>query len=515
MNTLHFHSIYDWLNDRLDAIVAKEARQMVRSRFVVSAQSILLSLLVLALGFGIVNHDTLAPDRAFGRNMLVCFQIMLHAVCVLCVPLYVGCRLAFERADANADLLFSTTLKPQTMVLGKLVSGALAGLMAISVCAPFMALSYFLRGVSVQMIAFALAYDMVVLLAATQTAIFIASLPLNRLAKALAGAACLVPALVSFRLYRGAFTGGGMVSAHFYNPQNMLMMLGGSLILLAAGGLFFVMSSAMLAPASANRAIATRIYVTACWIVTGLAVGLFNVDNARGVILLDLSWVAAWGGIWCVAILVAGGERDSLGPRMRSQIAAHGGGHWWVLMFSSGAAGGFFWALGMLVLTLALGALAAHRITAWSSRPGDGAALHVLMGRVAVADAMMLGYVLLAGCVRRRFFPNAIGFGHAILTALVLMAFAVLLPALAGFAMGESGSHKLFWAAFPLSPFYEFFIRMNIYSNAPLLVPACVASVLLPAGLACSWSWLGSQVNAFYAVPAQTPGRFSQKGVSL
>ncbi|MEZ6193493.1 MAG: hypothetical protein R3C45_19660 [Phycisphaerales bacterium] len=47
---------------------------------------------------------------------------MLLTTCLLFVPLYVGRRLAVERSGVTSDLLFVSTIRPSSIVWGKLLA---------------------------------------------------------------------------------------------------------------------------------------------------------------------------------------------------------------------------------------------------------------------------------------------------------------------------------------------------------------------------------------------------------
>ena len=141
----------------------------MRSRFVVAVQFLLMAVLLTALASCCsTSHEGVSWTATLGRSVFTAFQTVLYGVCILLVPLYAGMRLSAERSAANVDLLFSTTIKPWSVVLGKLSSGLMVGVLALSACAPFMVLSYFLRGVDVATLFFAIVMDLLALVTAVQ-----------------------------------------------------------------------------------------------------------------------------------------------------------------------------------------------------------------------------------------------------------------------------------------------------------------------------------------------------------
>lgn len=161
-------------DDRLNPFVVKEARQLVRSRAVVGGLHLLLGsfLVLMAWRTASVHED----GRHAGEVAFSIFQAGLALVCVYGIPLYVGVRMAAERTSMEGmDLLRGTTMDPSAVVLGKWFSGLLLGLLAVSAAAPFIALCYFLRGVSLAMLFQSLWMDGLLLAVGTQFALLIGS----------------------------------------------------------------------------------------------------------------------------------------------------------------------------------------------------------------------------------------------------------------------------------------------------------------------------------------------------
>jgi len=495
-----FSSVLDFIDDHLGAIVVKEARQAVRSRFVVTVQFLFLAVLVVTLGWVLLNQSSDAFDRELGREVFMTFQGMLYGVCVLLVPLYAGMRLSGERNAANVDLLFSTTLRPWSVVMGKLASGLMVGVLAASACAPFMVLCYFLRGVDVATMAAAIVMDLLALVVAVQVALFIAVLPVGGVIKAIAALGYLVFALASFNLNAiliglGRW-GGGTMLLSARNPAIGVFIT----VTMAAAvfGLLFLLTTAILSPPSANRALPVRAYLSGVWLFSAVVALTLNIGLN---IPTFKAWAVGWSVLLAVATLVGGSERAAMGPRLKAQLSKEWGIRGKLnagaFMLYSGSAGGLFWAACMAFMTLLFSLASTYVLDFMFHRPPTaGAEVRDMVLRLAVANGMVLGYVLVAGCLNRRLFGAAARQGHTGAMALGLMLLGVLVPLLGSFMMKGTRDFSGVCVAFPFTPLIE----MNdgeLRHSGDFMMSACLAIILMVVGLAFALPWLLEQAQAF------------------
>lgn len=176
MNAADLQAFVKRADDFLNPFVVKEARQAVRSRAVAWGLHAVLIVLAVILTLGMSGLSD-NGGRGHGVETFVACQALLVLVCVYCIPLYVGVRMACETtSQTGMDLLRGLMVSPARMALGKWYSGMLVGLLAMSAFAPFLTMCYFLRGVSMVMVAAALWVGMLQLAVATQVAVLIGSL---------------------------------------------------------------------------------------------------------------------------------------------------------------------------------------------------------------------------------------------------------------------------------------------------------------------------------------------------
>ena len=349
-----FSKLDDWLNP----IVVKELRQAVRSRGVVAALLLFLLLQLVIIGIYVLNYDARTRGGVEvlegGRQLFQVIQGIMLGTCLL-IPAYAGIRLGAERSDTNVDLLFISTLRPRSIVSGKLFSAVVLALLVFSACTPFMTFTYLLRGLDIPTILVVLMIDFMVVLWAIQAAIFLAVIPVPlavRFLFLLWGLGSLI-GLLTWTLERTSALlrfglGLAMDSWEFW-----AIWLTAGLFLLASAGLLFVWSVAILSPPSANRSLRVRLYLLGLWLVTGVA-ALWACSVVAYAGLFEV-WLMVTGLLFALQVVISINERDSWGPRVARSIPRR----WWLrlpaFLVYSGSAGGIAFALLMFALTFAVG----------------------------------------------------------------------------------------------------------------------------------------------------------------
>jgi hypothetical protein len=337
-------------SDRINPIVVKELRQAVQSRFVIAAMLTLLSVQLAAIGIYILASGASLFGFYAGQQSFMLLFGVLQAIGVIFVPLYTGARLAAERSDTNVDLLFITTIKPRSVIAGKMFAAMTLTALIYSACMPFMAFTYFLRGIDLPSIFISLGVGFVTVVACAQLAVFVACMPIGRAFKVIFG---LVAMTVFGVIYFGTMAGvnvivhRGVFGRDFWGIMTTI-----GLVICFLVGLFFVMSVAQIMPAASNRALPVRLFITAAWLLAGAAAGAGSVTiNDDWPMVL---WLVAFEIVFALALFAAVSERDRPGRRVTRSIPKSLLGRAQAFFFFSGAASGVAWASVMIVLTLAV-----------------------------------------------------------------------------------------------------------------------------------------------------------------
>jgi hypothetical protein len=240
--------------------------------------------------------------------------------------------------------LFIGALSPRAILSGKVAAALILAVLIFSACAPFMAFTYFLRGIDLATIFFVLGLDFLVVMVMVMLALFLAIVPANRLFKVLLGLVGLFFGLVVYvYTLAGSYTllAGGMMPS-LDSPDFQVVCLVLLLETLGVGLFLFVCSVGLLSPLSANRSLPLRVGVTLFWLGSGvLLTGCATWIDSDWPILV---WIWSMSSVLCLCLLIAVNEREQWAPRVARTIPRR----WWLrplaFLFFSGAAGGVVWA---------------------------------------------------------------------------------------------------------------------------------------------------------------------------
>jgi hypothetical protein len=337
------------VDDALNPIVVKELRQAVQSRFVVAVLIIFLLLQLAWIGIQllVVGFQGRLDSIEFqgGREVFTALQVILLATCMLFLPLYTATRLAAERNEANTDLLFITTISPRKIVSGKLISAMVLALLIFSACTPFMALTYYLRGIDWPSIFFVLAIDFVVVTASVQLMVFFAIIPCNRVFKSLLGLAGFIAlaAIFFFTLFSTIAVIQQPIIAEFFRAEFWFGMAVALAAIVGLTGLLFTWSVALLQSPSSNRAMSVRAYTAV------FCAAMFVASAAYCIAINYYPPMAVWLmftiGLAGLNVAIGINERRDWSPRVARKIPRNLIARLIAFVLFSGAGGGVLFGL--------------------------------------------------------------------------------------------------------------------------------------------------------------------------
>jgi hypothetical protein len=416
-----------WIGDAVNPIVVKELRQASQSRFVTAMLMTLLSIQLIALGIYLLFSNEATTSFDAGRQVFTVLLGVVFGAGMLFTPLYSAVRLAAERSDAQVDLFFITTIKPRRIITGKLAAATAINALMFSACLPFMTLTYFLRGIDLPSIFVLMAICFLTIIACSQLAIFVACMPINRIFKIALGLVCLVLFFIIYVALMSSVgrilffgVGGQFGTGEFWQVALTVLGIVGALCVL-----LFFLSVALISPHAANRALPTRLYLTAVWLVSGIVASVWSaeINNYEPV---DI-WMVLNSIVFIAALFVAMSERDTLGRRVRRAIPVSRWKRFFVFFFFSGSASAVAWAWVMIGLTLAW-------VGAWREIFGSMSGLDSLGDNATWMSGVAVYVFCYAACgalLRRRLF-SAAGIELNWLVGAVLMAIGGIIPFLIG-----------------------------------------------------------------------------------
>jgi hypothetical protein len=349
-------AVFDRIDEAVSPVIVKELRQAVRGRFIVAVILFFLAVQLLTMGIALLANavsSSSIEQAAAGRPVFLTIFGILVGTCIVCIPAYTGIRLAAERSDVNIDLLFITSLEPRSIILGKLGSALILTGLVYSACVPFLAFTYFLRGVDFPSIAVLLAMGFLAVAVMVSVAITLATIPVTRPFKIIFGLGMLamgfpmIPILVAmaFQFLQGS--GGGLIgSRDFWIAAGVIVafVVAGCSVLLA-------LATTQVTPPAANRARPVRIVLSLFWLVTGagVAVVVWNTKSLEPAI----GWLVFQLCLLTLCMIVASSERRELGPRVTRAIPVSPGARVLAFPFYSGSLSGLAWSAMMFLATIA------------------------------------------------------------------------------------------------------------------------------------------------------------------
>ena len=438
-----------WLDDRMPPIVLKELRQAAQGRFL---SSIVLTLVLVQLGvlaMFLLSRDldtaSMVADGGYGKSVFGGLVVVLMIIGGLGLPIYAATRFIAERRGDGLSLLFISTLSPRRIVLGKVISNLLLGGMMVSLCLPYLAFTYFLRGISLPTMGQVFLVLAVCMVGGVVLAIFLASLPAERMGLILvltAGAVCLLWWFIFCLVLAISGIDRGDITAEFGGALSVVLL---TLAVLVVAGLLFFLSVAMISPAVSNRARPVRLYVLIVWLCSGALLAWIAIPGAAEVTLR--LWLQGFVGVFCCGMLVATSAPDHLSGRLREELSPSRLRRLLAFMLSSGSANGMLWSLAGVIFTV----LWFGVMDQWSGAHLDP----YLASETAGFGAYILAYALLAVLLQRRWLSHRLKRSQTWALALVLIAFGSLLPplllALMTFGQGGQAFDEGYWLL--LNPF--------------------------------------------------------------
>lgn len=478
-------------SDRINPIVIKELRQAVQSRFVIATLLTLLSVQLAAIGIYILASGPSLYGFDAGRQAFLMLFGILQVIGTIFVPLYTGARLASERSDVNVDLLFITTISPRSVIAGKMFAAMTMTALIYSACMPFMAFTYFLRGIDLPSIFISLGVGFAAVVACAQLAVFVACVSVNRAFKIILGLIALaIFGMVYFGTMAGVseIAGRGVVGRDFWEVMTVM-----SAVICFLVGLFFVMSVALIMPAASNRAAPVRLFITGAWLLAGLVAGLSSMIE-------DYSWpmgfwLVAFEIVFALALFAAVSERDRPGGRVLRSIPKSMLGRARAFFFYSGAANGVAWISMIIVLTLAIAWVWAK---SFPHRGGSGFLIEAVkwMGGMCL---YFFCYAMTGALLRRRLFSR-VGTEWTWVFGVALLILGSIAPFLIGYLIffNEQWWSEDFGAWWVGNPFaWENKGHRVLYAGVAGVWAALVVALSLP--------WFIERVKSFRrAAPAVT-----------
>jgi hypothetical protein len=428
-----------------------------------------------------------------GRSMFQYLFVALSGSCLFFIPLYAGIRLGMERWDNNLDLLFITTIRPAAIIRGKIVAAMVIAVLLFSAALPFMSFTYLLRGIDLPSVFVVLAMCFLLILVVVQGAVFLACLPASRVFKVILALGALGSMFGVFGAVNAAAF--EMIRSGIGSQLRNRDFWEGTLVVLYCFAVLFgflqIVSVALISPASANRALGIRLYVTGAWLLSGIiaaAAALFEGDDE-----LMLAWIIPGFAGLSLAVPWAMSDSTDLSARVRRTIPRTPVMRRLAFLFYNGPAGGLAWACLLALLTYGLGWTAAFWIA--DGRPDDDISEAIqVMGTVFL---YVVAYALAACLLWRLALRRRFRAGVVWVITMLLIAGGSLLPLIVGLLFGvATWRDPLAWKMGSLAT-----VGSEAYRDAHTFFALGAAAILFL--LNARWFW--TQMRGFRRPPPPPP----------
>ena len=476
------NDIIDRLDERINPIIVKELRQIVRGKFFWGVLILFLAFQCVVLSLSLADQNI--RHGSVGQETLMFLYGVLFLASFAIIPIYSGFRFSRERSEGSDELLFITTITPQSIIRGKFAASFLIILLINSAFAPFMAMTFFLSGVDLWATFIMLLLGLVVCAGGAMFQICVGSMAREGGSMYLfRGAGLVIQIMVFFSLLSisSEIVRYGLdrtfSSGYLYSSITTFVVFS-----LAAIYLLYHAAAAVVSPAGTNRMLPVRVAATVLWLVTLLMAGYWAVISATSEVFAIWGFMASY--ILSMSCLVAVSERDFLTERVAREIPPGVIRGRLAFVFFSGAAGGIAWVLIMQILTFAV------MFSVSGFLPFSTYTSHNALGDFILYSGSffcyLLGYSLLAAFIRRVFIADYMDIRNTWVVALLTCAVFSIVPILAGGIIGMDSESLLI-----ANPLYVTAVRR---SDSVLVFAACLAviSLVINAG------WVSRQLREFH-----------------
>lgn len=476
-----FQKMVAAIDDRINPIMVKELRQALRGKFFWTVLLLFLVFQCMVLTFSIDYHSIASSSSGSDTMYLLLYVLVFSSL--LLIPLYTGFRFASESYEGSDELLFITTITPNSIIRGKFLAAMSIVLLLYSAFVPFMAMTSFLSGVDPSLAAVLLGIAFLLSAASIMFQICVAALARSNSAINLLKIFSFISQMILFFYTTSIFSelvryGFSRVFHTNHEAQVTLTIAG---IIMGIAMFCYYAAAGIISANGTNRTGGLRRFSTFFWLFS-LAVALYWANKTTS-LLPVIIWAYLMTNWICLLCLVSISERDCLSRRLARQLSPHVWGRRFNLLFFSGAAGGVVWTSLLFFATIAVTLVVPEfsrfstGLTAYQSSE--------FYAYILATPLFLIAYSLLAVFVRRNFLSRFISSSNTWVLVLLLTAFMAFMPVLlSGFSSLISDIIRQFS-----------YISMMDQARSPGVSSALMPGLLLfLVALALNFQWLKRQI---------------------
>jgi hypothetical protein len=437
----------------INPLLLRELRQQVRNRFVIVLINLYLAVLVLVCVMNVLFQQQ-TQSHGLGEFLFGALATVMGIACFFTVVVYTALTTASERI--NGDLMFTSALKPSSIVFGKALAGAILTVLLMSMTAPFVMVAYLLRGLDIEVVAI------------TFISIFTAIQVFNSMAIGICSN--IKTKIQMLAVLGGSFFifmfGIQMIFAFVFSPHwffgfSYSTWFERLIPFLAAGGIFSVFLAgaiAAIAPSASNRLLPIRLTITIIYL--GSLVICLLIPSGE-----ILAWVYSWTITVALLMFMVISERETWSPRIRRTLPKSFLLRIILFPFYTGSANGFVW---LVLLMVGIGLALQHAILQSKTNPEIVPFYWLLFS---------FDYCVTALLIRSRFLSKKVLPEKTPVIALLLFFFLVPGGMLACFLLQNT----------EYSDFYDVYSRSFFSALNPFMIDNSTFDADIQGGAALVW----------------------------
>ncbi|MBP5468658.1 MAG: hypothetical protein J6Z11_05385 [Candidatus Riflebacteria bacterium] len=463
-------------DDSLNAILVKDLRQIVRGKFIWSVLLLYLTIIVLILFFSLIDAD--ASGSIDGEFISVAMLGFLFFVCALLIPIQIGKKTGDEINDATHELLFTTTMKPASIVKGKLLGGVVTIVMMYATLAPFLMLTLFMGGVDIRNLTLGLIYSFIVSNICVLFQVHVGMSYRNLIGTSGFGnkAGAIIFQIIAWFWLAGL--GSEILNGRFFRYNKSwevwLVIFYFCAIVIFLSLILYVLTVSRLEAESSNRSYMFKGVATGIWII-GYFLTVFSETASQ-----------AWCFIVFIALIVLSFilllDPESYSERVIKEIPANPVVRFIKFPFFTGMANSLCWIFSFAILNYMYGFFVSAVMSPYSS---DFISSLTAMASVL---AYAMAYFLLSNSIRKLFFGNE-NKGVVIGIFVFIILVAIILPIFVS-NLVPYGLRDIVYIVSPFAAFINF--------RRGVSIAVIVSFIFLVITLAFNSFSLVAQINSYF-----------------
>ena len=334
-------ALSDWINP----ILVKETRQALKSR---QFSWTLMLLTVVVLAWSILAIVGMIPSIYYNSNgagMLIGYAIILIVPALIVIPQSTFRSMASELEDGTFETLSLSTLSPRHILVGKLSVAALQLIVYLSVIAPCIALTYLLRGVTLEVIAMTILIIASCSLALSTVAISVAAFSRTRMQQVFFSII-----LLAGQVFCSFWAGAVLIELVNTGGSGLETWIAFGIFLLAIvlyGWLLLRCGACAIGVSSDNRSTPIRIPLLTIGLVMSMMEGFMiaSYGSVTDIQPMMASAVTSLFVHWGVAGSIMMGERGTIPARARRSLPSSLLGRVFLTWLNPGAGPGYIFIL--------------------------------------------------------------------------------------------------------------------------------------------------------------------------